>query len=205
MIDGKLSWSEFATIEDMPFREQAIRYMADGMEITRHHTVRSELLFPPHSTSDFAKMQVNDFVEFLDKADASYYESDIPDKQGKTKRRNMRWADYSARDHEYGRLYAVAGVMFFARLAKEFVELGKHQSIWHPDFALRWWNRRQYIVGALLENHAKQNFPEKVEFPEMITPEEAMERYRPKTWNPAARIRRGYEYLRYKREWNSNG
>ena len=203
LIDGELSWSEFATIEDMPFREHAIRHIADGMEITRHHVSRGELLFPPQSTSEFGKMQVNNFVQFLDKADASYYERDIPDKEGKTKRRNMRMADYSARDHEYGRPYAVAGVMFFARLAKEIVKLGENQSIWHPDFALRWWNRRQYIVGTLLNNHAKQNFPVQVEFPTMITPEEALDRFTLKQWNPAARIRRGYEYLRYKREWNS--
>ena len=203
LIDGEVSWSEFATVEDMPFREHAIRFIADGMEITRHHTRRAELLFPPPSTSEFAKLPANTFVQFLDKADASYYESDIPDRQGKTKRRNMRWADYSARDHEYGRQYAVAGVTFFARLAKEFVELGSNQAIWHPEFALRWWTRRQYIVGKLLEDHASQNFREAVEFPEIITPEEAIDRYKPKIWDPAARIKRGYENLRHKREWNT--
>ena len=50
--------------------------------------------------------QPGTFVSFLDQADTLYYEVD-------GKRKDMRWSDYAARDHEYGRPYAVIGVDFF--------------------------------------------------------------------------------------------
>lgn len=48
------------------------------------------------------------FGEFLKKADAVYYADDV-----RGPRKNMRWAHYNARDHEYGeRPHVVAGIMF---------------------------------------------------------------------------------------------
>ena len=202
-IDGRMAWSEFATVEDMPFREQAKRLVEDGMELTQDHTDARDLLFSPEEASEFAKMPIDTFVRFLAKADAAYYEGDIPDKTGNTSRKNIRWADYSARDHEYGRPYAVVGVDFFARLASELVKLANNQSIWHADFSLRWWQRRKYNIGKLLENHVKQNFRGTVEFPEMVSAEEARDSFVSALDNPAARVRRGYSHLRLKRSWNT--
>ena len=201
LIDEELSWSEYATIEDIPFRERAFRHMEDGMEVTQDHTAVSELFFPPKAASAFTNMPVETFVQFLEKADAAYYEGDIPDKQGKTNRRNMRWADYSARDHEYGRPYAVAGTTFFARLVRELVALANQQWIWHPDFAMRWWSRKKYNVQQLLDEHVQQNFREQVVFPEMIPPEEDMASFKSLFDDPASSVKRGYAHLRIKRPW----
>ena len=199
-IDGKFSWWEFATVEDMPFREEAIRFVGDGMEVTTDHTEAGEILFPRTQSTDFTRMPLETFDQFLGKADAAYYEGDIPDKEGRTSRKNMRWADYSARDHEYGRVYAVAGTAFFARLVNELVSLAHQQWIWHEEFALRWWQRRKYNVHQLLEAHVKQNFQEEIEFPDMIAAEEAMASCRTASVEPAGNVKRGYEHLRGKRE-----
>ena len=202
-IDGRMVWSEFATVEDVPFREQAKRLIEDGMEVTQDHTNAGDLLFPSKEASEFAKMPIDTFVRFLAKADAAYYEGDIPDRDGNTSRKNMRWADYSARDHEYGRPYAVAGVEFFARLANELVKLANQQWLWHPDFSLRWWHRRKYNIAQLLEAHVMQNFREKVEFPEMVSAEDARDSFVRVFDDPAVRIRRGYSHLRRKLSWNA--
>ena len=178
LVDGELSWSEFVSAEDIPFREQAIKYVGDGMEMTSDHRGSRELLFPRTEPSEFARMPLDTFDQFLAKADVAYYEGDIPDKQGSTSRKNMRWADYSARDHEYGRVYTVAGITFFARLTKELVTLAHQQWLWHEDFALRWWERRKYNIRQLLKNNVKQNFEMEVDFGEMISPEAAMASHR---------------------------
>ena len=195
LIDGEHSWSQVGTVEDIPFREHAKRYLADGMELTNDHSQVAELLFPPENQSEFAKMPSENFVQFLSKADAAYYEGD---RQGNTGRRNMRWADYSARDHEYGRPYVVAGVTFFARLISELVGLANQQWIWHEDLALRWWDRSKYVIQQRLDGLAKQNFREEIDFPEMIPAKEARDSYKAFHVDPAQRIERGYSHFRGK-------
>ena len=187
-------------LEDIPFREKAIRFVGDGMEMTTDHSGFRELLSPRTESSEFTKMPLETFYQFLAKADAAYYEGDIADKQGSTSRKNMRWADYSARDHEYGRVYAVAGITFFARLAKELVALAHQQWMWHEAFALRWWKRRKYNILQLLEAHVKQNFQKEFEFGEMISPEEAMVSSRSGHGDLAPDVKRGYDHLRGKRQ-----
>lgn len=202
-IDGDLAWCEFVTEEDMPFREKAIRFIGDGMEITTDHTEDGEVLFSGAQATDFAKMPLETFVQFLAKADSAYYEGDIPDKAGSTSRKNMRWADYSARDHEYGRVYVVAGMAFFSRLVKEMVGLAHQQWIWHEDFAVRWWQRKKYNIQRLLDIHVAQNFREEIEFPDMISAEEACTSIRARFTDPVTEVQRGYEHLRGKREMSS--
>ena len=201
VIDGELCWLEFATVEDIPFRERAIRFVGDGIEMTTDHSEARDLIFPSTKLSEFTKMPLETFDQFLAKADAAYYEGDISDKQGSTSRKNMRWEDYSARDHEYGRAYAVVGITFFARLAKELVALAHQQWIWHDDFALRWWQRRKYNIRQLLEAHVQQNFKNEIEFGEMISPEEAMTSFRSVHGDLANAVKRGYGHLHGKREF----
>ena len=201
-VDGEFSWWEFATIEDIPFHEEAIRFIGDGMEMTADHTEPGDVLFPRKQSTDFATMPLDKFAQFLEKADAAYYAGDIRDQEGRTSRKNMRWADYSARDHEYGRVYAVAGMNFFARLVNELVGLAHQPWTWHEEFTLRWWRRRKYNIQQLLEALVKQNFIDEVEFPEMISAEEAMASITSPIIEPAARLKRKYEHLRGKREFN---
>ena len=204
-VDGKFSWWEFASVEDLPFREEAIRFVGDGMEMTADHTEFGEVLFPKTQSTDFTEMPLDTFTQFLAKADSAYYEGDIPDKEGRTSRKNMRWADYSARDHEYGRIYSIAGMAFFARLVNELVGLAHQQWTWHEEYALRWWQRKKYNILQLLEAHALQNFRDEVVFPDMISAEEAMASFRSPDVDPAAEVKRGYEHLRGKREIITNG
>ncbi|MYD98552.1 MAG: type II toxin-antitoxin system HicB family antitoxin [Gammaproteobacteria bacterium] len=202
-VDGEFSWWEFATVEDIPFREEAIMFIGDGMEMTADHTEPGGVLVPRNQSTDFETMPLNKFAQFLEKADAAYYEGDIGDQQGRTSRKNMRWADYSARDHEYGRVYAVAGTNFFARLVKELVGLANQHWTWNEEFALRWWRRRKYNIQQLLETHVMQNFHDEIDLPEMISAEEAMASFRSAIIEPEARLKRGYEHLRGKREIDS--
>lgn len=112
--------------------------------------------------SQFAKLPLQSFSDFLKKADAVYYRADAKGRRG-----NMRLAHYSARDHEYGRPYVVAGTKFFARLVKGVVGLSNQHWTWHPDFRLRWHRRRQYIVGNLVRTHINQSYQDDAELPEM--------------------------------------
>ena len=200
IVNGEHQWYEFMTEEDLPFRENAFRMLADGMELTDDHSDVTDLLFGRKGQSDFSKMPIDTFGLFLAKADAAYYERDIPDKQGKTKRRNMRWSDYSARDHEYGRPYAVAGIRFFARLVNYIVGVAKQQWLWEPGFALRWWERRQRNVLELMKNHAMQNFDDGIEFPRMMRPEQARDQHKQGYTDPAIAVKRGHDHLFSKRE-----
>lgn len=186
-VDGKLVGFMFASAEDCPFHEKAIRGITDGMEVTQDHTRLEDALFSRSGPSDFVKDPMATFADFLDKADKSYYES-----------KNMRWMDYSARDHEHGRPYAVAGTDFFARLSKGLVALANQEWVWHPDFRRRWWERRRYSIRRLLEGHAQQNFSERIEFPDMIPLEDAMAEHLALFEVPAARVKRGHSRLRRK-------
>ncbi len=198
LVDDVVVGSHFETVEDMPFRERAARTVMDGAEMTQDHSDFRDL-FSSEKPSSFVEMPLGTFVQFADKADAAYYEGDIENRQGKKSRANMRMADYSARDHEYGRPYAVAGVMFFARLSKELVTLAHQPWIWHEDLSLRWWGRRNYIISRLLNVHVQQNFHEAVEFPEMVSPEDQHEKWT-SFFSPdaALSLERGYDLLRSK-------
>lgn len=197
LVDDVVVGSHFETVEDMPFRERAARTVMDGAEMTQDHSDFRDLF--SSKLSSFVEMPLGTFVQFADKADAAYYEGDIENRQGKKSRANMRMADYSARDHEYGRPYAVAGVMFFARLSKELVALAHQPWIWHKDLSLRWWSRRNYVINQLLDAHVQQNFHETVEFPEMFSPEDQHEKwttfFRP---DAALSHKRGYDLFRSK-------
>ena len=188
LVDGSPSCLVFETVEDAPFREMTTNYIADGLELTADHIEFKDLLFYRSVRSEFSKMSIDTFPEFLSKADKSYYETS-----------NLRWSDYSARDHEHGRPYVVVGINFFARLVRELVKLANQQWIWDDNLALRWWGRRKHRIRSLLDNHAKQNFREQIEFPEMIPPEEDMKRYREIYDDPDEKIKLGYE--RFRRQW----
>ncbi len=86
----------------------------------------------------------------------------------------MRWAHYSARDHEYGRPYVVIGTKFFARLVRGVIGLSHREWTWDKGFARRYHERRQYSTRKLMEAHAMQNFREKIDFPEMISIDESL-------------------------------
>ena len=161
-LDGKLIWS-FLREDNVPFRERSMNRILDGAEMTLDHT---HGLLPFGDLTDepsaFEKMPFGSFGEFLRKADAVYYESDVTGM-----RRNMRWAHYSARDHEYGRSFVVVGAKFFARLVAGIVGLSQRPWTWDLAFRARWHERRQRNVGKIVAIHLKQSFKEEIELPEM--------------------------------------
>ena len=180
-LDEKLIES-MSLVENLPFREVTRRRMMDGAEMTLDHSGPKELMRAiiggSHGESEFIRMPHDMFESFLTKADAVYYKADSSGKDSAGKRKNMRWAHYSARDHEYGRPYVVVGTEFFARLVKGIIELSDNQSTWNEDFAKRWHERRQHNIKKIMDAHARQNYRETMEFPEMIPIEQAMERFR---------------------------
>lgn len=156
--------------DDQPFVVQNKRSVIDGAEMTLDHSdVGRSLSAGGKEISEFQQLRFQTFDEFLKKADAVYYRDDTKGQRG-----NMRLAHYSARDHEYGRPYVVAGTKFFARLVKGVAGLANQQWTWHPDFRLRWHQRRQYIVENLVRIHMQQSYQEDAEPPEM-KPVEQME------------------------------
>ena len=140
--------------------------MADGEEVTMDHSELGDLFAHPDGTSVFARMPIDTFRHFLSKADAVYYEDDAPRTSGR--RRNMRWGNYSARDHESARPFVSVGVRFFPRLVREIVNLGGEAWTWHEDYLARALDRHCYIVMERLRILAKQNLAEEVQWPEMI-------------------------------------
>ena len=124
VVDRKIRTTVFLP-ESKPFYVARIDKISDGVESTRDHTGDSELsdsarwhevfesMFSAASGADL-QTDPGNFVEFLQMADTVYYDSDID----VHRRRNMRWAGYSARDHEYGRPYKTIGTAFFARLVR---------------------------------------------------------------------------------------
>ena len=158
---------QFFLVEDAPFREASVGGLAHGAEITMDHSDVRQLLIPSESDSDFSRLPCRNFHEFLVKADAVYYG-----------RRNMRWAHYSARDHERGRPYVVVGTRFFARLVKGLVKMAAEQWIWHPQFARRWHERRRVIVERVVSSHLKQSFTATPELPDMTSVENMMDLFR---------------------------
>lgn len=155
---------------DQPFVVHNKRSVIDGAEMTLDHAdVGRSLSSGKKEISQFEQLPLHTFGEFLKKADAVYYRADIKGQRG-----NMRLAHYSARDHEYGRPYVVAGTRFFARLVKGVLSLSNQQWTWDSEFRLRWHYRRQYIVDNLVKTHIQQSYQEGAEPPKM-KPIEQME------------------------------
>lgn len=175
----------FFLIEDAPFRETRIEGLRQNAEITMDHTRVSELLNPSKGASDFARLPCTNFQEFLVKTDAAYYGQ-----------RNMRWAHYSARDHERGRLYVAVGTRFFARLAKGLVAMANEQWMWDRRLARRWHERRRAIVGDVVRHHIQQSFRGDAELPEMKSVDEMQELFR------SLRSARTDQYEWLHRRWN---
>ena len=173
-LDDKLIAS-FMLAKDTPFAEARILEMSDGVEYTSDHMDGPfDMIFPREATpSKFSQMPYATFEQFLEKADAAYYESDISGE-----RRDMRWSDYYFRDHEYGRPYTVVGVEFFARLVKEIVTLSHQHWTWDADIFERWQERHQYIVVELIKTLAAQNLEAGTKFAEPLSMTKALERHR---------------------------
>ena len=89
----------------------------------------------------------------------------------------MRWAGYSARDHEYGRPYVVIGTGFFGRLVNRVIKLSDQQWTWDDGFKKRWHTRRLYRIKKIMNIHALQNYKEPVDLPEMISVDESMQAF----------------------------
>ena len=168
-LDDEL-YGSYLLGDDQPFIVHNKRSVIDGAEMTLDHADWGlSLSSGVKEMFQFEKLPLQTFSEFLEKADAVYYRDDTKGKRG-----NMRLAHYSARDHEYGRPYVVAGTKFFARLVKGVVDLSNQQWTWHPDFRLRWHHRRQCTIDSLVRAHFEQSYQGDAEPPEM-KPIEQME------------------------------
>lgn len=166
-LDGELQVSLLGN-DDRPFLVDNMRKVIDGVEMTLDHVdLGHPLSSGEQKISKFQEMPLDTFDQFLKKTDAAYYADDIWGQ-----RKNMRWAHYSARDHEYGRPYVVAGSKFFARLVRGLVELSSQQWTWHPDFRRRWHERRRYNVARNVRVHISQSFQGDVALPEMKSVEQ---------------------------------
>ena len=143
-------------------------------------------------TLGFMEMSHETFEDFLQKADSVYYAGES------SKRKNMRWAHYSARDHEYGRPYVVIGTKFFARLVRGIIGLSHQRWMWDEGFARRQLEYRQYNIRKLMEVHVMQNFREKIDFPEMISIDESLKRFTTMGEPPKRSSKHGYDFLHTK-------
>lgn len=168
IVGGELV-DQFFLVEDAPFREARIGGLRRGAEVTMDHSSFRQLLIPPEGRSDFGRLPCGNFREFLVKADVAYYG-----------RRNMRWAHYSARDHERGRPYVVIGTRFFARLVQALVAMADEQWMWEEQFARRWHERRQVIVRDLVRVHLQQSFEGEPQMPDSTPVSVMMESFRSK-------------------------
>lgn len=188
IVDGE--WVKgFYRPENEPFREARISRMMDGAEMTLDHLEHvGNLIGLASEESDFSRLPEDTFTGFLAKADVAYYGG-----------KNMHWARYSARDHEYGRPYVVIGSEFFARLVQGMVKLSNDPGMWDKSFSRRFHERRQYNIMELTNAHANQNFNEPIEFPPMISIDEEMERHRGTLQLSGGR----YDFLHQKLKLNS--
>ena len=196
-LDRKHIWS-FLLPESVPFKEIQRNAMMDGSEMTLDHSDGFRSLFGQSSGgySTFTQMPDDSFESFLAKADAVYYEGDSDGR-----RRNMRWAGYSVRDHEYGRPYVIIGTEFFGRLVNGVVKLSDEQWTWDDSFKERWHRRRLYIINNIMNSHAMQNYKNPVDLPEMISVEESMRMV--DEWKP--KYPENYTHLHRKFELSSKG
>ena len=183
IVDGELV-RRFFLGEDTPFREARIGGLKHGAEFTMDHSDFRQLLTPPDGESDFARLPCGKFTEFLVKADVAYYGE-----------KNMRWAHYSARDHERGRTYVVVGTRFFARLVQGLVAMAAEQWMWEEKFARRWHERRQVIIGDLVRGHLHQSFEGEPQMPDPKPVDEMME------WSRSMRTRRTDDYDSVHAKW----
>ena len=157
---------------DLPASLADFGGMADGVEYTLDHSSHRHLIIPAETKSKFSQMPYKTFEQFLEKADAAYYEGDVSGTP-----RNMRWTDYFWRDHEYGRAYTVVGVEFVARLVEELVSLSHQRWVWDIDFAKRWLALHQDRAVNQMEALANQNLEEGTEFADPVSLEKAMARH----------------------------
>ena len=161
----------FCTGEDLPFRETVMRRVSDGTEMTLDHVGGAVGLFNAQTATKFSEMREDTFENFLTKADQSYYERYMPNSK---RRDDMRWSAYSARDHEPGRPYVVIGPEFFARLVRGIVHLSHQRWTWNRGFAKRWLQHRRYNAMERMKELAEQHLSESVNFPDLMSIDEAM-------------------------------
>lgn len=201
-LDDEHLWTVYASSEDIPLREHTTGGISDGEEYTIDHTSVNSLLFrlfDKRDKSEFAKLSVNTLVQFLEKADQAYYERD----GGSGKRRSLHWEAYSARDHERSRPYVVAGMRFFARLAKELVQLSMQYWVSDRGRLVRDLERANYKILRMMKGHAKQRFGDEIVFPPMIPAVELAKRWvdHHAPGDSKAAVERGYDHLRQKQKW----
>ena len=173
-VEDELVGSVFLPGE-APFAERSTTRMSDGEEHTMDHGNLRGLFAQPDGTSEFARMPIDTFEQFLAKADAVYYEDDAP--RAKGRRRNMRWGNYAARDHESARPFVTVGVRFFGRLVQGIVKLGGEAWTWHEEHLARALARRRYSVMEKLRVLAMQNLVGEVQWPEMISDEKMLDQF----------------------------
>ncbi len=177
--------------DDQPFIVDNKRSVIDGAEMTLDYAgLGRSLSSGRKEISQFEQLPLQTFCEFLKKADAVYYADDTDGQ-----RRNMRWAHYSARDHEYGRPYVVAGIRFFARLVNGMIGLSNQQWTWDPDFRRRWHERRKYIVDTIVKTHIDQSYLGDPELPQMKPIEQMESLYQWSTDGKRFRRPDAYKYL----------
>ncbi len=168
IVDNELV-HRFFLVEDAPFREARMGGVRHGAAITMDNSSFRQLLMPPEDETDFSRLPCGNFREFLAKADVVYYGG-----------HNMRWAHYSARDHERGRPYVVVGTRFFARLVQGLVGMANEQWMWDERFAARWHERRGVIVRDMVRANSRQSFTGEPDLPDLKPVEEMMESFRSK-------------------------
>ena len=192
-VNEELVWS-FHLPDDTPFSETTVAKIVSGAEMTLDHSLNplGATIGPKDPMSDFTRMPHETFEDFLGKADSVYYALG-------EKRRNMRWAHYSARDHEYGRSYVVIGPKFFARLVREVIGLSQQLWTWDEGFARRQLERRQDNNRKRMEVLVDQNFREKIDLPEMISLDECLKRVTAMGRPPKRSSKRDYDILH--RKW----
>ena len=197
-VGDELVGSVFLTGE-FPFTEKSAGRLADGEEHTMDHSKIGDLFAQPDGTSEFARMPFETFEQFLAKTDAVYYEDDAPRRSGQ--RRNMRWGNYAARDHETARPFVAVGVRFFGRLVQQLIQLGNAAWTWHEDYFTRMLARRRYKIMERLKILALQNLEQEVQWPEMIG-EDKMREYLIHPYNGPSVGQGDYSNLHSKMRWS---
>ena len=186
IVDGELV-DRFFLVEDAPFREARMGGLRHGAAITMDNSSFRQLLMPPEDETDFSRLPYRNFREFLAKADVAYYGE-----------HNMRWAHYSARDHERGRPYVVVGTRFFARLVQGLVGMANEQWMWDEQFAARWHERRRVIVRDVVRTNVQQSFTGKPDLPDLKSVEQMM------GWFRSVRSSRREDYDSIHAKWKFN-
>ena len=79
------------------------------------------------------------------------------------------------------------------------IKLSDEQWTWDDGFKERWHTRRLYLIGNIMNSHAKQNYKNPVDLPEMISVEESMRKA--DEWKP--KYPENYTHLHQKFELSS--